>query len=238
MQFGLSLQIVKRMGNEIKKKAKSFLKEYGLQNVTLENLRSAIQKQGYTIVEYNNIFNDENVAALIDALGLENFCEGSKGFTYADTKRRLVFLHEDLSDKEKLMILAHEEGHIYCNHLTSTPVLGRDVIEEHEANEFAHYLLNQGFGQRINRFIQKHRVGTIAVAIAAACILIASVAYCNVRTERQYYGDFYITTTGSKYHEKDCIFIKHKDNVERLTVEQFESGEYEPCDICLPHGSK
>ena len=102
MQFGLSLQIVKRMGNEIKKKAKSFLKEYGLQNVTLENLRSAIQKQGYTVVEYNNIFNDENVAALIDALGLENFCERSKGFTYADTKRRLVFLHEDLSDKEKL----------------------------------------------------------------------------------------------------------------------------------------
>ena len=226
------------MDNEIKKKAKSFLKEYSLQNVTLENLRSAIQKQGYTIVEYNNIFNDENVAALIDALGLENFCEHSKGFTYADTKRRLVFLYEDLSDKEKLMILAHEEGHIYCNHLTSTPVLGRDVIEEHEANEFAHYLLNQGLGQQINRFVQKHRVGTIAVAIAAACILIASVAYCNVRTERRYYGDFYITTTGSKYHEKDCIFIKHKDNVDRLTVDQFESGEYEPCDICLPHGSK
>lgn len=82
------------MDNEIKKKAKSFLKEYGLQNVTLENLRSAIQKQGYTIVEYNNIFNDENVAALIDALGLEYFCERSKGFTYADTKRRLVFLHK------------------------------------------------------------------------------------------------------------------------------------------------
>ena len=105
MRFGLSLQIVKRMDNEIKKKVKSFLQEYGLQNVTLENLRSVIQKQGYTVVEYNNIFNDENVAALIDALGLENFCERSKGFTYADTKRRLVFLHEDLSDKEKVSLL-------------------------------------------------------------------------------------------------------------------------------------
>ena len=78
------------MDNEIKKKAKSFLKEYDLQNITLENLRSAIQKQGYTIVEYNNIFNDENVATLINALGLEAMCERSKGFTYADTKRRLV----------------------------------------------------------------------------------------------------------------------------------------------------
>ena len=115
------MQIVKRMDNEIKKKATSFLKEYGLQNVTLENLRSVIQKQGYTIVEYNNIFNSENVATLINALGLEDFCEHSKGFTYADTKRRLVFLHEDLSYEEKRMVLAHEEGHIYCNHLTYVP---------------------------------------------------------------------------------------------------------------------
>ena len=111
MRFGLSLQVAKRMDNEVNKKAQSFLKEYGLQNVTLENLRSAIQKQGYTIVEYNNIFNDENVATLINALGLEAMCERSKGFTYADTKRRLVFLHEDLSYEEKRMVLAHEEGH-------------------------------------------------------------------------------------------------------------------------------
>lgn len=45
------MQIVKKMDNEIKKKAKSFLKEYDLQNITLENLRSAIQKQGYTIAK-------------------------------------------------------------------------------------------------------------------------------------------------------------------------------------------
>lgn len=163
MQFELSLQIVKRMGNEIKKKAKSFLKEYNLQNVTLENLRSAIQKQGYTIIEYNNIFNDENVAALINALGLEDFCERAKGFTYADTKRRLVFLHEDLSYGEKLMVLAHEEGHIYCNHLASTPILGRDVIEEHEASEFAHYLLHYSIWQKVKRMAVERKKACIAV---------------------------------------------------------------------------
>lgn len=226
------------MGNEIKKKAKSFLKEYNLQNVTLENLRSAIQKQGYTIIGYNNIFNDENVAALINALGLEDFCERAKGFTYADTKRRLVFLHEDLSYGEKLMVLAHEEGHIYCNHLTSIPILGRDVVEEHEANEFAHYLLHQGWRQRIYLFIQAHRSGAITAAIVIVLVLSVFLVYCDVGNEQRYYGDFYITSTGSKYHQKDCIFIKHKDNVERLTVEQFETGEYKPCDICLPHGSK
>ena len=222
------------MDNEIKKKAKSFLKEYGLQNVTLENLRAAIQKQGYTIVEYNNIFNDENVAALIDALGLENFCERSKGFTYADTKRRLVFLHEDLSDKEKLMILAHEEGHIYCNHLTSTPVLGRDVIEEHEANEFAHYLLNQGELDKANLWVRRHKAATILAVAILALSIAAGIVLSKIQTENNYYGEYYITESGNKYHEKDCIFVKDKTNTHRMTIEEFESGEYEPCGICLP----
>ena len=235
MRFGLSLQIVKRMGNEIKKKAKSFLKEYGLQNVTLENLRSAIQKQGYTVVEYNNIFNDENVAALIDALGLENFCERSKGFTYADTKRRLVFLHEDLSDKEKLMILAHEEGHIYCNHLTSTPVLGRDVIEEHEANEFAHYLLNQSVWQKIGYVVKGHKKTSAAIVVAIALLVVSGFVGYKIYCGNTYYGEYYITSTGNKYHDKDCGYVKGKGNIERLTIEQYESGEYEPCGVCLPN---
>lgn len=61
------------MDNSIKKKARKFQNDFGLQKVSLDNLRSAIQRQGYTIVEYNNIFNDENVAALLDALNLEDY---------------------------------------------------------------------------------------------------------------------------------------------------------------------
>lgn len=91
------------MSNSIQKKTKAFLKEYKLKKVTLETLRGAIRKQGYTIVEFNNVVNNENVAALMDALGLEEYCKHSKGFTYADSQKRLVFLHEDLTDKRKAL---------------------------------------------------------------------------------------------------------------------------------------
>lgn len=222
------------MDNEIKKKAKSFLKEYDLQNITLENLRSAIQKQGYTIVEYNNIFNDENVATLINALGLEAMCERSKGFTYADTKRRLVFLHEDLSYEEKRMVLAHEEGHIYCNHLISTPILGRDVIEEHEANEFAHYLLNPSWFTKVNRILYRNQRIVLISMAGLALLAVVVAALCYTHKQQSYYGEYYITESGNKYHEKDCIFVKDKTNVHRMTEEEFESSEYEPCRICLP----
>ena len=226
------------MNNDIKAAARKFLNEYKLNEVTLVNLKQIINSQGYTIIEFNNIFNDENVTQLIESLGLDEQVEKSKGFTYADSKRRLVFLNEDLSDAEKLLVLAHEEGHIYCNHLSSVPIIGRDVVEEHEANEFTHYILNNSISQKVG-FVVKTRKKAIAIVAVILILVIAGVAiFSAIRKEQSYYGEYYLTSTGNKYHEEECIFVKDKTNVRRLTIEEFESGEYEPCGICLPHDSQ
>ena len=81
--------------------------------VTLDGLKRVIKSQGYTIIEFNHVSNSKDVEDLIKLLGVSKYIEQTKGFTYADEQRRLVFLHEDLSDEEKLLVLAHEEGHIY-----------------------------------------------------------------------------------------------------------------------------
>ena len=223
------------MNNDIKAAARRFLNEYRLNEVTLDNLKQIINSQGYTIIEFNNIFNDENVAQLIESLGLDEQVEKSKGFTYADSKRRLVFLNEDLSDTEKLLVLAHEEGHIYCNHLSSVPIIGRDVVEEHEANEFTHYILNNSISQKVG-FVVKTRKKAIAIVAVILILVIAGVAiFSAIRKEQSYYGEYYLTSTGNKYHEEECIFVKDKTSVRRMTIEEFESGEYEPCGICLPN---
>lgn len=228
------MQIVRKMTNNIKKTVRHFHDEFGVKDVTLENLCAAIKKQGYIIVEYNNIFNDDNVASLIDALGLEQLCERSKGFTYADSKRRLVFLHEDLSEDEKLMVLAHEEGHIYCEHMNSSPIIGRDVQEEHEANEFAHYLLNPSMSVKVKRSLKQHKKAVCVSVIGLILAVSLAVTLGYVSREKRYYGEYYITETGSKYHEKDCAFVRNKTNVHRMTVEEYESGDYEPCKVCQP----
>lgn len=222
------------MDNNIKNKAKRFLTQFALSEVTLENLQTVIQQQGYTIIEFNNIANNENVSALLDALDLQSLSARSKGFTYADSQRRLVFIHEGLSKDEKLLVLAHEEGHIYCNHLTSAPVLGRDVVEEHEANEFAHYLLHRSVWQKFGCMVKEHRKASIVAVLILALIVVGSIIGYKIHCENTYYGEYYITSTGNKYHEKDCGYVKGKDNVERLIIEQYESGEYEPCGVCLP----
>lgn len=226
------------MNNNIRAAARSFLNEYKLNEVTLDNLKQIIKSQGYTIVEFNNIFNEENVTQIIDALGVNEQVEKTKGFTYADSKRRIVFLNEDLSNSEKLLVLAHEEGHIYCNHFSSVPIIGREVVEEHEANEFTHYILNNSIGQKIGIIIKKRRKPIIISLAIILAILIGMVVVGVIQKEQSYYGDYYITSTGNKYHEEECIFVKDKTNIHRMTIEEFESGEYEPCEICLPHDSK
>lgn len=222
------------METRIKQKVRKFVKKYHLQAVTEEKLRDAVKQMGYTIVEYDDAGSDENVARLLSALELETFARHTRGFTYANSKMRLIFIHRDLSPEEKKIVLAHETGHICCDHFSSAPIIGRDVTEEYEASEFAHYLLLETPGTRLKHGMKKHRKALIAAAAALAVVIAGCCILGGVLSQQKYYGEYYITETGNRYHKKDCSFIRHKDNVSRLTREQYESGKYKPCEKCLP----
>lgn len=210
---------------------RNFRKKYNLFKPTLEDMKRIITSQGYTIVEFNAIFNDTDVAAIIENLKLDDLISQSKGFTYADAKYRLVFVHEDLSDDEKLSVLTHEEGHIFCGHIEENSYFGRDVQQEVEANEFSFRLLNPGGSDKFANFLNKNKVWLIAVTIAVI-IGIVGVVYLTSRPEPR--EEFYVTQTGSKYHRKDCIYVKNKTNIRPITDEQLAAGEYSPCSVCMP----
>lgn len=220
---------------EIKRKVRSFCKEYALSEISSRSLKAIVEKQGYTIVEYNQVVNDGDVEKLIRSLCLSDTVLHTKGFTYADAHCRCVFLHEDLSEQEQCIVLAHELGHIYLNHLSNASVIGNDVREEYEANEFAHFLLHPTGRRKLSASFGKHKRAYIAGLVAALCVCAGIITLSVIHTQAQYYGEFYITATGNKYHKSDCIFVKNKSNVQRLTKEQFESGEYDPCEMCLPN---
>lgn len=222
------------MVDSIKKAVSAFKKKYKLAEITEKTLCDALETQGYTVIRFNTIVNDEDVTQIISNLNLEDTILSHKGFTYSNDKYRLVFVNDDLSEEERLMVLAHEVGHIFCEHMTCQPIIGQDVKQEHEANEFAHYLLHPDKTDKTKAWFKGHKKLVIALC---ACILLIAVGvaiFSFVSREKTYYGEYYITTTGNKYHEKDCIFVKNKDNARRLTKEEFESGDYEPCKTCLP----
>lgn len=210
-------------------------KMYGIDIVNLYSLKKIIETYGYTIIEFDESQNDEDVSIVIEKLDLTDFIIRHKGFSYADADCRLVFIWKDLDDQEKLIILAHELGHISCNHLSHAPILGTCVIEEDEANQFAHYLLRPTFADTvvISSNLYKKRI------IIACCVLLLLSCVFGIgvysKKQEKYCEDYYITTTGEKYHEAGCMFVKDKKNVHRMTIEEFESGKYTPCQMCLPN---
>ena len=231
-KLGDGMQIMD--SHEIKLKVRKFRKEFDIRELTAKVLRDSIERQGYTIVEYNHIYNDESVGSLIMALKLSEQATHSKCFSYADQNHRIVFLHEDLSDAEKVVVLSHEVGHIYLGHMSSTPILGRDVQEEYEANEFSHFLMNRGsFGKTI-LWICNHKTVAVLSVVILACLISIGIVVSRIKTENSYYEEYYITESGNKYHMKDCVYVKDKANIHRMTIEEYESGLYEPCGVCLP----
>ena len=143
-------------------------------------------------------------------------------------------MNEGLSDDEKLIVLAHELGHIVCGHMVQSNIIGSDVQEEYQANEFAHYVLKPGVSSKLQRYVWSNAKAVCAVAMIAAIIIAIMITFIVVSNEKTYYSEYYITESGQKYHKKKCIFVKDKSNVHKLTNDQIESGEYEPCRLCLP----
>ena len=214
-----------------KRTAHTFRKQFNVLKPTLEKLKEIIVSQGYTIVEFNPVFNDDDVATVIEELKLKNFICTSNGFIYSDSKNRILFLNEELSDEEKINVLLHEEGHIFCGHIQENTVLGRDVLQELEANEFTYHILNPSVFERCSYFIRKNKLW---LSIVSILFVIGTICTILFGLQNELYGEFYVTDGGNKYHQSKCIHVKNKTNVHRLTKDEFESGDYESCGICLP----
>lgn len=222
------------MIRNIKKSVRLFKKQYMVAVISEKSICDALSKQGYTVIYFNAIFNDDNVSQIITNLKLDKYIQSNKGFTYANDKYRLVFVNEDLSEEERLLVLAHEQGHIFCGHTFCQAIIGQDVKQEHEANEFAHYLLYPSKGSKVKQLMKERQKLLLAILICTAVIGAGIMAFSITSKENLYYGEFYVTSTGNKYHKKDCIFVKNKMGIKRMTKEEFESGNYEPCKTCLP----
>lgn len=229
----------------MKRKVRSFLKEHRIRQISSAQLIRALKEQGYTVLKFNRLCNDEDMEELIDALHLRGYVASSKGFTYANADYRMVFVHEDLSEKESCMVLAHEQGHITCGHTDKPPILGEDVRQENEANEFAHCLLKPGLWERMKMWRRRH--ATLACILAVLCALMIVVGAVLALHEskqassdraeygqQEEFGEYYITATGDRYHTADCGFVKDKPNARRMTKEEYASGLFTPCSRCLP----
>lgn len=217
----------------IKMKVKDLLNHYRLSKVTLDNLIYIIEDQGFEIIEFssgNDIYSNQ----LLNHLDLIDYAKASNTFTYQYGSAKFVFICEELSASEKLCALAHEIGHICLSHLKNGNIFN-SVEEEYDANEFAHYLLHPGYITIIKGWITERKTAALITVSLLLAISIGTVVIAQINNNDAQYTKYYITESGKKYHKKDCFYIKYRPNVKQMNKEDFESGKYKPCKICLPN---
>ena len=222
------------IGKDIRYKAKNLLLEYSISKVTLENLIYIIEDQGFEIIEYSQRDCSDSVWTVLNTLNLTAYAESGKAFAYKCGKSKLLFVCEEMTADEKLYALAHEEGHIIFGHLCNGACDGNAVEEEYVANEFAHYLLHPPLLLKFATAVKSNKKKALWVALIALALAVIIPITVSVIQSRSYCGEYYVTESGTKYHEKECMTIKDRSNVRRLTEKDYYSGDYEPCHVCLP----
>ena len=221
-------------------KAQSFLHEYDLSCLTLEKLMTIIESQGYKIIRYNTFEEVVSTETLLNELDLKQYSLMNAAFTYRDGSVKIVFLDDTLLEHDKLYALAHEEGHIYCGHMDRYTCSSTGVDDEHEANEFAHYVMNPPTIYKWGFFFKSH-FKQIIIAFCIMALLIATpyvircIQTAKLNAAKDYVKtlEYYVTESGNKYHVKNCKYVKDKEHIRKITEEEFQSGLFAPCKDCI-----
>lgn len=218
--------------NKPKMIAHQILQEEKISRVTLDNLAYFIEKRGFEIIDFSRSEdNNDATRIMMERFHLTEVARQNSAFLYIQGNMRYVFLDESMSANDKLYALAHELGHICLEHTRAGSFIHGTFEQEHEANEFAHYLLHPSARIVVIAWANEHRIGAAAIVLAII-LLIAAIPVTNYVQSKIYHDYYFVTDSGEHYHMADCFYIQGKD-AHRMTKEEFESGKYTPCKICI-----
>ncbi len=126
-------------------KTAKFIKE--VKKINFINIRHYLEKNGWKVI----LFNTNSGDGIIKKLKLEKFTGKSDGFVYDVGLLKYVFINGRLSERDKLIVLLHETGHI---------VLGQDLsaidkIDELNAWNFTYdvYSFKKHLSKKIVSFL-------------------------------------------------------------------------------------
>ena len=206
--------------------ANELLTRCKLKQPTLEDIVFLVGENGYEIIDFEP--GSPSAESLFKELSLNEAICSQDAFLYTNHDVKLLFLKDTLDADEKRVAAAHELGHIVCGHSQTKP----SVKEEYEANEFVHYFLNPTLRLRFRNMTARHKWRTGIIILAIAIVLAGGVFAYNSVIEQKY-TQYYVTSSGKKYHLRNCTQITGKTNIRRLSREDLAAGNYEPCDTCL-----
>lgn len=207
------------MNNNIRKTANKFYKKTK-GNVNLKSIISQLRMLGYSTVFFNTPEGDEILSAL------SIFPQQVKAFTYCGSAN-IVFVDNNQHPADKLYSLLHELGHILIGHIGKGEIdLNNKRKIENEAEAFAYMVLNPPKRQKS---LILFMLAAIILSIFLGAISAPVIAPVT-KAERADY--VYVTSSGTKYHDINCIHVKDKNCAELPQDEALKI--FQPCKVCNP----
>lgn len=208
-----------------------FLRETKLyrKKITPSKVVEILRSQGFEVVEFVTAED-----TIIKHFGLSEYMRHHQSVAYTDNGRKYIFIKKHITDKDKNLLLLHEEGHIYLEHTAGKEELihNTSVWKEWQANMFYLTVIT------VNRFC-RYGIHLLLIALIImiavlfsnrniGAITSASMDYIKnkpietdnnksaVNSEIVYYTDGEDT-----YHlYRACSYIKYVNNVKKGSIEQ------------------
>ena len=188
-----------------------------IKKVDYIHAKQYLERNGWNVV----LFNTPNGNTLIDKLGLQEYAKRTDGFVYDVNYLKYVFINAQMSERDKLITLLHETGHIELEQ----DLTALDKLDELNAWNFAYNTLFY-----TTNAIKKIIASVITIALSVALIHICHVASNNISNTKD---TVYVTQSGEHYHTSDCYFVQNKDTVS-LKLKEAQK-QYDACAYCNPN---
>ena len=231
----------------MKKQFTEALKFIKQNNLTQRNLTSFVLEGifvdlGYEILSFNKLRNTKKVQAIIDAYDLHDDVGHRKIFTFTGDNIKLLFIHDHMSEEDRIHYLLHDLGHICLDH---TNRVCDETTQEREADDFAANVKLILAYQNSFRFMTATLAAVILIGAAHHFISNSDAPIPTPQSSVEtvfeptplptYLGEtVFITASGKKMHKADCMYIQNKTNIIELSREKAVNLGYEPCKVCKP----
>lgn len=223
------------------KLAKFYFKYYLTRSLRKKShIENVIRSQGFSIYRFDPQDPTDDVAQLMHSCKCWNHIQGRPSFLYLKGDEKYLFLKKGFSHDDQLILLFHEEAHIWYNHPFRSGLIDDSAIQ-HE--------------QVANLFLPRLRILKKVTTLLVLALLAAGVFFFLLRPSKpvaepaptvetvqpadelpaqQGTDDtVYITTYGNAYHREYCGTIVGC----RLTVTTRVAAENigrHRCSYCLP----
>lgn len=209
--------------------------------LTYQDLQEFIEEKGFQIVPYKKYNNSSEIDECITRLCLQDKIQQHDSFIYLHNNLKLVFINDDLSTQDKRALLCHELGHIVDIHFLSDDLSYSKIQSEEFANEFSYHLQNPGFFVKLLSLLSLKSVIitllTISVFFIGGIGLYQAYNHSHTPTTSAEMSDskteYFVTSSGKKYHKGFCIIVKYRNNVTAYSLEELINNGYEPCQLCI-----